>query len=276
MIRFYTFVCFVKNTLTMKKLLFLWAALIIATVNVHALSKIVLEGNYQGKNLYVQNPFTSTGVGFCTAEVTINGEKTTDEINSSAFEIDFENFNLELGSKVVVEITHKDDCKPKVLNPEVLKPRSTFETITIKVSKEALLDWNTRNEIGKLPYIIEQFRWNKWVKVAEVEGKGNLQANEYNYKVVPHAGNNLFRVKQVDASGKPRYSPEAKFRSMIPEVTFKLNKNTIVFSGETMYEVFDKFGNIVRKGIGTNLDITSLAKGEYYLNYDNTMKTFKK
>ncbi|PJC62331.1 MAG: hypothetical protein CO022_05125, partial [Flavobacteriales bacterium CG_4_9_14_0_2_um_filter_32_27] len=50
---------------------------------------IVLEGHYQGKNLYVQNPFAGSGVGFCTFEVTINGDVTTDEVNSSAFEIDF-------------------------------------------------------------------------------------------------------------------------------------------------------------------------------------------
>ena len=50
---------------------------------------IVLEGNYQGKNIYVQNPFASSGVGFCVYEVTINDQTTTDEINSSAFEIDF-------------------------------------------------------------------------------------------------------------------------------------------------------------------------------------------
>ena len=49
---------------------------------------IILEGNYQGKNLYIQNPFGSNGVGFCVSEVKVNGNITTDEINSSAFEID--------------------------------------------------------------------------------------------------------------------------------------------------------------------------------------------
>ena len=37
---------------------------------------IILEGNYQGKNLYVQNPFSSIGVGFCVSEVLINGNIT--------------------------------------------------------------------------------------------------------------------------------------------------------------------------------------------------------
>src|SRR5436853_1979756 len=90
---------------------------------------IVLEGNYQGKNLYVQNPFAGSGVGFCVQKVEVNGQVTTDEINSSAFEIDFNNYQFKIGDKISVKITHKDDCKPKVLNPEVLKPKSTFEVI---------------------------------------------------------------------------------------------------------------------------------------------------
>ena len=45
---------------------------------------IVLEGNYQGKNLFIQNPFSEAGVGFCIFEVTVNDQIATDEINSSA------------------------------------------------------------------------------------------------------------------------------------------------------------------------------------------------
>jgi hypothetical protein len=42
---------------------------------------IVLEGNYQGKNLFIQNPFSEAGVGFCVFEVTVNDQIATDEIN---------------------------------------------------------------------------------------------------------------------------------------------------------------------------------------------------
>jgi hypothetical protein len=49
---------------------------------------IVLEGNFQGKNLFIQNPFSEAGVGFCVFEVTVNDQIATDEINSSAFELD--------------------------------------------------------------------------------------------------------------------------------------------------------------------------------------------
>jgi hypothetical protein len=100
----------------MKKIFFAILSLLISTAG-FSTGVIVLEGNYQGKNLYVQNPFAGSGVGFCVSNVTVNGNTTTDEIASSAFEIDFRNLQLKLGDKVIVKIEHKDDCKPKVLNP---------------------------------------------------------------------------------------------------------------------------------------------------------------
>lgn len=239
---------------------------------------IILEGNYQGKNLYVQNPFAASGVGFCVYEVRVNGNVTTDEWNSSAFEIDFSAQQLKLGDKVEVKISHKDDCKPKVLNPEVLKPKSTFETVAISVDKEGILKLQTKGETGKLTFIVEQFRWNKWVNVGEFEGKGTAGPNDYSFKITPHSGENQFRVKQVDYTGKPRYSTIAKYRSTMPEVTFspiKVSKE-ITFSSETMFEIYDSYGNIVKKGYASMVDVSNLPKGIYYINYDNKTDQFVK
>ena len=244
-----------------------------------AASTVILEGNYQGKNLFVQNPFAGSGVGFCTFEVTINDDVTTDEINSSAFEIDFSAFQLEVGAKVVVKIKHGDDCKPKVLNPEVLKPKSTFDVVSMKIDDQGVLGWNTNNETGRLAYTIEQFRWNKWVKVGEEEGKGQKASNSYTFKITPHSGENKFRVKQVDYSRRPRYSSSVKYRdATIAPVTFAPQKvkDFINFSAETMYEIYDAYGNIVKKGFGDKLDATNLKRGTYYINYDKEMGKFLK
>ena len=174
----------------MKKLILLaFIGLSLMVIRVSA-GVIVLEGNYQGKNLFVQNPFGSSGVGFCVMEVLVNDQVTTDEINSSAFEIDFKNFQLKLGDKIEVKIKHKDDCKPKVLNPEVLRPRSTYDVLSMKVDKDGTLKWSTKGETGKLPYIVEQFVYTKWTKVGEVEGSGSTETNEYSFKIVPHSGKN--------------------------------------------------------------------------------------
>ena len=102
----------------MKKICLIALVLSLGFLNLTAQSGgvIILEGNYQGKNLYIQNPFGSNGVGFCVSEVKVNGNITTDEINSSAFEIDMKPHKLNIGDKVEIKIFHKEDCKPKVLN----------------------------------------------------------------------------------------------------------------------------------------------------------------
>ncbi|MEM9022869.1 MAG: T9SS type A sorting domain-containing protein [Bacteroidota bacterium] len=242
--------------------------------------QIVLEGTYQGKNLYVRNQFAGSGVGFCVFEVLVNGNVTTDEYNSSAFEIDFEALGLKTGDKVVVVIRHKDDCKPKVLNPEVLTPKSTFKTKKIWTDDQGVLHWVTSGESGVLTYKIEQYRWNKWVYVGEVDGKGISQSDhEYSFQVTPHSGENKFRVAQVDYTGVPKRSPEATYNPGLTEVSIvsKLPfKDQLIFSDATMYEIFDIYGNVVKRGYAKELDTSNLKKGVYYINYDNKTEEAKK
>jgi hypothetical protein len=249
-------------------------------------SVIILEGNYQGKVLYVQNPFGPGGVGFCVTEIKVNGNITTDETNSSAFEIDLKNHKLNIGDKVEVRIFHKEGCKPKVLNPEVLKPKSTFEITAISVDKEGTLKWTTKSETGKLAFYVEQFRWNKWVRVGEVEGMGTPTSNDYAFKIAPHSGKNQLRVRQTDYSGIPRFSKAVDFISSIPEIDFaplKASKEVTLFEKgkdgkplETMYEIYDQYGNIVKKGSGIKVDVSNLPKGPYFLNFDNKLGEFVK
>ena len=132
-----------------------------------AQQEMVLEGTYQGQNLYVQNPFASFGVGFCVVNVTVNGRQSTDEINSSAFEIDFASYQLIRGAAVEVKIEYKDDCTPRVLNSDVLIAASTYIIASMEVTPDGLFSFSTKNESGELPFVIEQKRWNKWVKVGQ-------------------------------------------------------------------------------------------------------------
>ncbi len=263
----------------MKHLRQLTAILAVLAMTYVSAEVIVLEGNYQGKNIFVQNPFSEAGVGYCVFEVTVNDLIATDEINSSAFEIDMKAFQLEQGDKVLIQIKHKDGCAPIVLNPEVLKPKSTFDDVSIAVDG-GVLKWTTRNETGELPYIIEQKRWNKWVKVGEVIGKGTTGDNSYQFKITAHSGENTFRVKQVDFTKKPRYSGTATYTDpSVSAVTFTPDrtKRTINFSSETLYEIYDGYGNIVKKGFGNRIDVNNMQKAEYFLNYDNKMgETFIK
>jgi hypothetical protein len=241
---------------------------------------IVLEGNYQGKNIFVQNPFSEAGVGFCVFEVTVNEQIATDEINSSAFEIDMANFGLKISDKVVVKVKHKDGCTPVILNPEVLKPKSTFDIVKQSISSDGTYSWTTTNETGELPYVVEQKRWNKWVKVGEVMGSGAPGEHSYTFKVTPHSGENTFRVKQTDLTKRARFSESVTYTDpSVALVTWSPEKpkEEILFSSKTLYEIYDQYGNIVKRGYADKIEVASLKKDLYYLNYDNKLgETFIK
>jgi hypothetical protein len=267
----------IQQTLQMKKLIALFLLPVLSCGFAYG-GVIVLEGKYQNKNLYVQNGYAGSGVGFCTYEVKINGQVTTDEINSSAFEIDFSQFQIKPGTEVKVEIKHKDDCTPKILNPEALKPKATFEPLTISVNNTGSVSWSVKNEQGALPFIIEQYRWNKWINVGEVMGAGTPEKHDYKFQVSLHSGLNRFRVKQVGFGGTVKYTKEYTVNSNIPALSYETSKDSkkVELTGESMYELYDAYGNIVKKGYGKDIDVGSFSRGLYYLCFDNQVVDFKK
>lgn len=277
-----------KISLGMSRSIFFQLIALFSFTFVSAQNEMVLEGTYQGSNLYVQNPFAESGVGFCVVDVKVNDQTSIDEINSSAFEIDFSSYSIKKGESVVVKIIYKNDCSPRVINPEVIRSSSTYIVKSINIDSDGLLTWTTTDESGSLPYYIEQFRWNKWIKVGEVKGKGTEGTHDYSFKTVPHSGTNKFRIKQIDYTKKPRESKEVRLlRSSTPEVfianedpskiettiKFKKEDGTLV---ETMYELTDQYGSLVRKGYGKEVDVKSLNKGIYYVSYDNKVEMIEK
>jgi hypothetical protein len=239
---------------------------------------LIIEGKYQNKNIFIHNGFGAGGVGFCAKEVKVNGRITTDEINSSSFEIDLKALQLKFGQNVVIVITHNDGCVPKVLNMEDLKPKPTFEITSMSVNADGLLKWSTKNEMGALPFIIEQFKWNKWVPVGEVDGNGTPENQNYTFQVAMHSGENKYRVKQKGFNSFVKVSKDVSVVSNVSKPSFNIPKNhaKIDFSSETAYEIYDAYGVIVKRGYGREVALENLGKGEYYLCYDNALAEFKK
>ena len=73
--------------------------------------------------------------------------------------------------------------------------------------------WKTKKEQNGNSYIVEHFRWNKWVKIGEVDGTG-LEENDYKFSVSSHlhSGQNKFRAKQIDYTGRPRPTKSTMFQ----------------------------------------------------------------
>lgn len=231
----------------------------------------VYSGVYQGKDLYVTNPFASDGVGFCVFEVHVNGEITTDEWNSSAFAVDLSMYGFKEGSPVEVVIRTKDACAPRIINPEAIAPRSTFE-VTGMEGNGTVLSFTTTGEEAAMPFVIEQYKWNKWVAVATIDGKGKAATKQHYAASVPlHSGANTFRVAQADAR-TVRRSAKFEVTSTIAKVALESDKITdlLMFSAETDYEVFDAFGRLVAKGYDRTINTSNWKSGVYYVNFDRT------
>lgn len=239
--------------------------------------KIEIQGQYNGINLYVLGSSNNDGA-FCVTGITVNGISTDDEFNSSSFEIDLSQLGLEVGNPLNIKIAHKAGCIPKVINPEAIKIKNNFTFKMIDVDRRGTLHWTIEGDAGNDAFVIEQYRWNKWVKVGEVEVWDTVSKNSYSFEVVPHYGQNFFRVIQTDKQGNTIFSPEEKYRTIVKEI-FLLSdkvKDELEFTSETLYELYTYKGEFIEAGTASYVDVSSLAEGEYWVNYDNKTEMFVK
>lgn len=252
----------------MKTLLALFVSLFISA---SAMAEVVvISGIYQSKDLYIKNPVTTSGVGFCIFEVLVNGNISSDEVNSPAFAIDLAVWKFKQGDAIEIVLRCKESCDVKIINPEAVYPTSTFEITEIQLDNNGLLSWRTKNESAVLPYIIEQFKWNRWIKVGETNGTGKKNENNYSFQSVLTSGTNTFRIYQLDHKGQ-RLSTEVSVESVTPQVSLKNSRisDNIEFSAETDYEVYSEYGTLVKSGRGQKVDASKFYKGKYYVSYDN-------
>jgi hypothetical protein len=236
---------------------------------------LTLNGAYQGKNLYVQNPFTSNMKDFCTDEVFVNETKVMSQIKSSAFEIDLS--HLKVNDPVVVKIVHKEDCKPKVLNAQVIRLNSTFQFSNFTIDN-TILNWSTKGEKSGDKVAVEQFINNNWITLKEMPSKGSSSSNNYVFDQNHHSGVNKYRIKYMEKDGNVFYSKVVEFQSQLQEVTFypKRVSNKIYLSRAVDYEVIDGYGTVISKGKGKEIVCEQLKEGVYYLNIDNKTEKFLK
>jgi hypothetical protein len=165
-----------------------------------------------------------------------------------------------------------------VINPSILEPQPTFEIVDMSVSKSGLIDWTTTGESGSLPYIVQQFKWNKWVRIGEIEGKGTPGKNSYSFQAVEVSGTNKFRVIQKNSNGVFKSSNSVQFQSFKEDVTVVYDKkqSALKFSSETNFELYNIYGQIVKRGFGSEVDLAAFRKDEYYINFDNQSEKFFK
>lgn len=114
------------------------------------------------------------------------------------------------------------------MNPEILLPKSSFRCTSISADKTGVIKWSTTDEAGSLDFIIEQYRWNRWVEVGQVKGKGTKQSNSYYFQITPHSGKNQLRVSQIDNTGEKRSSQSVFFNSGLSSLKCPLRRSAII------------------------------------------------
>jgi len=239
---------------------------------------VEVGGLYQGENLLVVNETNPDGVGFCCYEVRVNGQVTADQVNSHAFEIDLRSHGVALGKGVAIRLMHRPGCVPRILNPEVIAPSPGFELVEFRAIADGEVVWVTSEERGRMPFVLQQLKWGKWVDVVRVDGLGGPGERHYHARFKPIRGENILRLTHLAADGALEVKGEARFSSGSPELTFDYDHRSqqIAFSEETQYEVVDAFGTVVLQGHGRDVILRYLARGEYFVNYGARSETFKK
>ena len=236
-----------------------------------------ITGVYYGYNLYVMNPVTPEGK-YSVTKVLVNGLKTKDQIKSASFEIDFSLIGIEQGNPVSIKLEFHKNFPPTIINTEDLLPPDDFKFVNI-MSKRGKLFWRISGRPGRSPFVLEQFRWNRWLKVTEVEVRDTIEAGFYGVDIEAHSGLNIYRIKKIDARGQVVYSKDEKYRSGDqPEVFIVPTKtpNELMFTYETLYEIYTSKGKLIKKGKEKYVDISELPKGKYYVNYDNKTEVFSR
>jgi hypothetical protein len=155
---------------------------------------------------------------------------------------------------------------------------ATFEIQSFKISKDGMVSWTASNEQGSLPYLVEQFIFDKWVTVAKINGVGSPTPNSYSVPVILNSGENKFRVRQKGYDKMSKFSDAVTFYSKKEPVTYEVtNKNMLLeFSSDTYYIVYNPYGAIVKQGYGNAVNVSDYAKGYYCLVYDNKLGGFTK
>lgn len=231
---------------------------------------LLLSGHYAGKNLYVKNPFVNKKEGFCVKSLIVN-DSIIPFISASTFEINLHKFSLSDGDSLEIRINHKCGCLPQILNPVHHYPKR-LQFLWNGVFGDSLLMFTVsekESESGK--YVLQQFRWNKWNSFDSIASCRPNDTCTYTFSLSRHLhpGTNKFRVYRPGATVS-----SGTFEIFVPEaeetnLEQKITNGPISLPHKTWYELWDEYGKRIRFGYGDTIDISSLYKGTFYLNYDN-------
>jgi hypothetical protein len=160
------------------------------------------------------------------------------------------------------------------LNSFAHQEKDSSKIVSITIGKDGILNWTTNNDQNKTPFDIEEYRWNKWIKIGEVEAINSSETLSYTFNSIQNSGENQIRVLHKN---EPTVFRSVKWTSELPVVKFTVNKDVkaIQFTAETLFEIWDTNGNVIKRGLSSYIDYKDIPAGSYILNFDNSIAKIK-
>lgn len=239
-------------------------------------SRLTLNGKYFNDNIYIMNPTVSDS--FSIYKIIVNGDTIVDELNSNTIEIDFHLMGLKEEQNINLTIIYDSLYPPFIQNPEVLFPPEDLRFSKLRLKDNNLM-WRIGGIMSDYPIEVQQFKWNQWRVVGEVDPLDTVENQTYSLQVKLHSGDNEFRLKTTNFREEEIFSRVSSFRppmmTPIKMVSTKVT-NEIEFSAETEYEIYSSDGIKLLSGFDRYVDVSALPKGIYFVNYDNFTIEVKK
>ncbi len=230
-----------------------------------------IAGVYQGKTLFIQNPFDKADRKFCVDNIYINEKYVDINYKLSAIKIDFEGYDL--FTPVKIRIEHKDTlCSPTIINPEAILFHTIFRFVSVSLTDSALV-WSTKGETGIGEFEIERLQNGVWVDQEVRQGLGRYEGAEYTHYPNLEEGANKYRIKYNFPRGsrvKYLFSWEVEYDHYPEPVEFKPKsaKTKVYLSRSTHYEIYDAGSTLVLEGQGNVIDVTVLRQGQYVIYFN--------
>lgn len=263
----------------------LFFAIVIACISFNSVfsADIVFDGMFFEQNMYIKNP--SMESGFCIKSISVNGKSVNTNLNTGLVVVKFSELGLKSGDLFNMVINYDEASKPVIINKNAFASKSTFTLVSAKIEidgNDSKLCFTVKDESSPMPFYIDHFRANKWVRIGAVIGKGGKDEKTYELPVAGLPGENQFMIYQRNDDDTQRSfdvtveSPKNEVVELEKIIQKKAVKE-IRFTGATEYIIVDKaYGNTKMRGVDKKADISTLPKAKYFVSYEEKFKKFKK
>lgn len=143
---------------------------------------------------------------------------------------------------------------------------------------DSVICWKATEDSTKIIYILQQYRWKKWVNWDTIKSKNASDTAEYSVNISKyfHSNQNIFRINPMAQGKVLKNSEQVKHMEkdkgeLLTRLAYTQRNSPVdvSFESETWYEVYDKFGNLMRHGYGRSFSRKGLPGDVYYVNYDD-------